>query len=53
MYVLHHDGKIYGKKFPFDLLKKEGFAHDFIKGSVLLSETNGGSFNTNPFIQVL
>lgn len=43
------------KPFPFDLLTEKGFANnkDWVKGYLYLSEKNGGSFNTNPFIQVL
>ncbi len=43
------------KPFPFDMLTKEGLAdrRDWLKGWNFLSEANGGSFNTNPLIQVL
>ncbi len=43
------------KKFPFDQLKKEGFINgkDFFNGRIFLSEENGGSINSNPYIQVL
>ncbi len=47
--------KFLKKKFPFDLLKKEGFVHrkDFVKGWEYVSETSGGVFNTNPLIRAM
>ena len=47
--------KFMKKPFPFDLLINEGFVNDkdYVKGWHYLSEANGGTHNTNPFIQVL
>ncbi len=47
--------KFMEKPFPFDLLTEEGFAYnkDYMKGWYYFSEADGGSFNTNPFIQAM
>ena len=43
------------KKFPFDMLKKEGFTEgkDFVKAWTLLSEAQGVPFDNYSFIQVM
>ena len=47
--------KFLNKDFPFDMLTKAGFADnkDFVKGWYYLTEANGGTFNTNPFIRAM
>ena len=43
------------KRFPLENITKEGFVHykDFLKGWEILSEKNGGFFNTRPFVKAM